>query len=212
MGSNAGIGATVLAALLLSSCAATDGRPSQRGLGVFDRTVPGHELPRTSVHQGIAMPVDSPASPAPTLNPTLTPALAPARQDMSDFLGDKPHRVSASLGGAFEGGDEGIVVGADYEYRVKQGIGLGGLIEYAAGQLDSTTLAAAVYFHPKDAVRVVVASGIENQRGDTDFLLRLGVSTEFPMENDLSLEPRFAVDFVDGDHKLVFAVGIARSF
>ena len=153
------------------------------------------------------MPVGSPS-----LNPRAVPALAPDSQDMSDFLGDKPERVSAYLGGAFEGGDEGVLIGADYEYRVKQGIGLGGLIEYAGGQLDSTTLAAAVYLHPEDTVRLVVATGFENQRGSTDFLLRLGVSTEFPMENDFSLEPRFAVDFVDGDHKLVFAVGITLSF
>jgi len=216
MGFNAGIGATVLAALLLSGCAATDGRPSQRGLGVFDWTVPGHELPRTSGYQAIAMPVGSLASPPPAVTPAappaVPPALPPARQDMSDFLGDKPHRVSASLGGAFKDGDEGFIIGADYEYRVKQGVGVGGLIEYAAGQLDSTTLAAAVYFHPDDAVRIVVASGLEHRPGDTDFLFRLGVSTEFPMENNFALVPRFAIDFVDGDQKLVFALGIALSF
>lgn len=142
-----------------------------------------------------------------------TDSLPPAEQVIDDdFTGEKPQRVAGVLGVAVEDGDSGMLIGANYEYRLKQGIGVGGLIDYSGGELDATVLAAAVWFRPEEQIRLLVASGFQNRHGDNDFLLRLGGSYVFALENNLSLDPGIYFDFVDGDLKFILAVGFGVNF
>ena len=142
---------------------------------------------------------------------TVSPATSAQVMD-DDFSGDKPNLVTPYLAFQQEDSDSGLAIGADYEYRIKQGIGVGGLIEYSGGEIDATVLAAAVYLRPEEPLRLLVGVGMERRHGDNDFLLRLGGSYAFPLEGELTLAPGVYIDFVDGDQKFILGVGLGISF
>jgi vancomycin permeability regulator SanA len=58
------------------------------------------------------------------------------------------HHVGLLLGNTEEGHENGFTIGADYEYRQKELIGLGGVTEYIGGDFDSFVLAGLVFYTP----------------------------------------------------------------
>jgi hypothetical protein len=110
-------------------------------------------------------------------------------------------------------GENEFTVGADYEYRVPgvSFLGVGGLVDHAGGELDSTVVAAAAFIHFRKRVRLLVAPGIERSHGDNESLVRAGVAYRLRLKR-LTISPEFNVDFVDGEEITVYGVSVGWGF
>ena len=106
-------------------------------------------------------------------------------------------------------GDNAFTLGLDYEYRVSEIFGVGGLVDLAGGGVRSFVVGAPVYLHPFSGLLLVAAPGIEHQDdGSNEFLFRLGVGWEFELSERFVLTPIVNVDFVDGEEIWVYGVAL----
>lgn len=64
------------------------------------------------------------------------------------YIKHGPNHLSVIIGGT-ESDEDGteFTIGLDYEYRVNELIGLGGVVEYATGDYDATTLLGVADIH-----------------------------------------------------------------
>ena len=100
-------------------------------------------------------------------------------------------------------------LGLDYEYRLNRRLGVGGLVDWASGDLRSGVLGVPVFFHPSERWKLFAAPGFERRESDNNFLVRLGAGYSFDV-GPVDLEPSFMVDFVDEDEvSEVFILGVA---
>lgn len=122
------------------------------------------------------------------------------------------HHLGLFLGNTEEGHKEGLSIGLDYEYRLDELIGVGGLFEYVGGDLDAWVLAVPVFFHPYKHWRFVAAPGLEYKRGKSKFLVRTGVAYSFAIGGRWTISPEFNVDWFDRDEALVYGISIGYGF
>ena len=122
------------------------------------------------------------------------------------------HHMGLLLGNTEEGHENGFTIGADYEYRQTELVGLGGVAEYIGGDFDSFVLAGLVFIHPYRGLRFVLGPGFENRDSDNKFFLRAGIGYGFHIGKAWTIAPEFNVDFFDRDEALVYGVSIGRGF
>lgn len=122
------------------------------------------------------------------------------------------HHVGLLLGNTEEGHENGFTIGADYEYRLKELVGLGGVTEYIGGDFYSFVLAGLVFIHPYKNLRFVLGPGFENRDSESKFLLRAGIGYRFHVGKAWTIAPEFNVDFFERDEALVYGVSIGRGF
>jgi hypothetical protein len=121
-----------------------------------------------------------------------------------------PNFVGLFVGVALEDRrDNGLAVGLEYERRLNESFGIGGLAEYTFGDLDVWVLGVPFSWHI-DNLKLAVAPGIENgdERG-SEFLVRFGGEYAFDM-GTWELAPQIDIDIVDGD--TVFVLGAVFGF
>jgi len=108
------------------------------------------------------------------------------------------HRNSVALFAGVTDDDQETAptLGFDYEYRFARHFGIGGLVDFALGDLRSAVLGMPVFFHPSDHWKLHLAPGVEHRDDENNFLVRLGVGYIFEV-GPLGLAPTFMVDFVD---------------
>jgi hypothetical protein len=122
------------------------------------------------------------------------------------FLGGTHADVEIETeGGIREEGEDAFTVGLDYEYRFSQLFGVGGLVEYAGGELETTSAMAGLFIHPIGGLKLFLAPGVEHEGDENEFLFRAGVHYNFLFGNFV-VTPVLAVDFVDGEENLVYGV------
>jgi hypothetical protein len=121
------------------------------------------------------------------------------------------HHLALFLGATHTDEEDEFSIGIDYEYRLKPILGVGGVVEYTGGDLETTVVVAALFIHPYDQWRLVLAPGFENEDGDNEFLFRVGVSYQFPVGR-WTISPEFNVDFVDGEENLVYGLSFGWGF
>jgi hypothetical protein len=121
--------------------------------------------------------------------------------------------------------DTEFSIGLEYEHRLSQEWGVGGLFEYTNG-LRNYILAVPFYFHPGGSWKIVGAPGIEfhNGRGDvvtphseghgevdedeSYFLFRLGVAYDIHLGGSWGLAPAIDLDFVDSERVWVYGAAL----
>ena len=128
----------------------------------------------------------------------------------SEFEGRQS--VAFFMGNTHDGSEDGFTVRMDYEYRLSETNGIGGLVEYASGELDSWVFAAPLFIHPYKGLRLLVALGFEYGHSEAEFLIRTGIAYEFEMGERWTITPEFNVDFVDSDEKYVYGVAFGYGF
>lgn len=122
------------------------------------------------------------------------------------------HHLSVILGGThIEGEGTAETIGLDYEYRISDRVGLGAVVEHAAGEIDATTSLAVVDVHPfNNQLIVQLGVGVEARSGDEEddvFVARTGVLYEFG-HGRYSWSPQLHWDYHDG-HPNAVVVGVA---
>jgi hypothetical protein len=131
-------------------------------------------------------------------------------QEMSQHGGHQNH-LALFLGNTHFEGENGTSIGLDYERRLNQHIGIGGVMEYAGGEFSSWLFGIPLFIHPCKDVVLVVAPGIINEDNHNDSLLRLGVSYLFEVGH-YAIGPQFNLDLIDGEEVKVYGISIGRGF
>jgi hypothetical protein len=118
--------------------------------------------------------------------------------------------------------------GLDYKRRVAEHWAVGGLFDYAGGELRNSIVAASVTWFPIGKLTLTAAPGIEFHRGRSSnedcgcgesakseetgeadknaryFILRLGVGWGFPIGQSYAIEPQVNLDLVNGEKVWVY--------
>lgn len=103
-------------------------------------------------------------------------------------------------------------IGVDYQYRVHRYLGLGALMDYAAGDLRTTVFAAGAFIRPVGGLQILTAPGFESHAGKRHALFRLGFYYEFPFADRFALTPNFNIDFVNGEQVYIYGVAFGVGF
>ena len=136
---------------------------------------------------------------APPAHGFLAAESEPAPQAEAEGLEEhEKHKASLFTGWVTERGEGGIAVGVDYEYRINNALGVGGVADYVAGDLASFLFGVGAFIHPIDHLVVVVAPAVELADGEGRFALRVGGSYEFELGKNFTLGPALYVDIIEG--------------
>jgi hypothetical protein len=119
------------------------------------------------------------------------------------------HHMALFIGNTQEGDENGVSFGADYEYRVNQIFGIGGIVEYAGGEFEHWLGLVSMFIHPYGDWRIIMAPGVEFIKGEDegDFVFRTGIGYQFHFGERYTIAPEFNVDF--GEHETLFVYGIS---
>ena len=129
--------------------------------------------------------------------------------DEPDQEPESRHEVAFFMGATDDDEEVAFTLGVDYERRLTPLLGIGGLVDFALGDLRSAVFGVPVFFHPTERWKLFAAPGFERREGENNFLVRLGAGYSFDV-GPVDLEPSFMVDFLDEDEvSEVFILGVA---
>ena len=131
-------------------------------------------------------------------------------QHKEDHHGHK-HHVAMFLGNTHNyHGEDAFTVGLDYEFRLHSLLGVGALIDHAAGDIDSTVAGVGIFGHPWRDLRLLVATANEHHHGEDEFVVRVGAMYDFPVMG-WSISPTVDVDLLpDGEENWVYGFAVGR--
>jgi hypothetical protein len=123
------------------------------------------------------------------------------------------HHVAIFLGNTHDyHGNDAFTVGVDYEYRLTDLFGIGGVIDHAGGNINSTVVGGGLFTHPWKDLRLATILGNEHQNDHNELLVRLGVSYDFHTEKWI-LTPVINVDLLESGHQnWVYGVAVGKAF
>ncbi|MHC4953707.1 MAG: hypothetical protein ACYTGZ_07440 [Planctomycetota bacterium] len=101
------------------------------------------------------------------------------------------HVARAFVGGTTERGGGGLTLGGQYEYRITDKWGAGGLADVTIGSDVAVVLGGAGYWHPIKELTLLAAPAVDFE--NDDFFVRLGGSYDFEVK-DFLLGPAVYVD------------------
>ena len=130
---------------------------------------------------------------------------------------DKPHHLSLFTGAtSIEASeDPDTTIGVDYEYRVSDLVGLGGVVEHAFADNDSTTLLAVADLHLTHSLVIQSGPGVEffSGRGadDPEFVVRTGALYEFEIGHT-TVSPQVHYDWAEAEDALIWGLAFGFAF
>ena len=128
---------------------------------------------------------------------------------------EKRHNIGLTAGGHHaidEGSDKGPIVGAQYEYRLNRLFGIGGTVEYVAGDFSKWAITLPIFFHPYAGWEFRVAPGVEIEDDETFLSGNVGVSYEFELNEQWVLQPDAELTFTKEDIFLSYSLGLTFRF
>jgi hypothetical protein len=102
-------------------------------------------------------------------------------------------------------------LGIEYERRISESFGIGGVAEYTAGDAE-VWVALIPFSYRVHHWKFYVAPGIEDGHHGTEELVRLGGEYAFHLSGGWEIAPQVNVDIVDGEDVWVFGLVFARGF
>ena len=136
----------------------------------------------------------------------------PAWADAAESEILQRNKVELFLGNTKNGSSNGASFGLSYARRLSPLFALGGYIEHAAGDFDTSAVGIDFKFHPHAGWIFKISPGLEFDDGGTKVQGRLGVGYEFEITSEWSLAPEVNVEFVDGEKNLVYGVLLGYGF
>jgi len=122
------------------------------------------------------------------------------------------HTGNLFVGYTTERGGGGFTVGGQYEYRMNEKFGIGGLVDLVFADKNSVVGAAAFYWHPLPKLTVLGAPGFSWSRKD-EFITRVGAAWEFELKDGgYALAPAVYVDLFAEDTPIIAGVYLSKKF
>jgi len=157
------------------------------------------------------------------------PTVGTAAEDGESEGDEHANELALFLGATDEKGeDPAFSVGLEYGRLIAPKFAIGGLLEYAAGDLREWVVGVPVFFYPGGHWKLLAAPGVEittsSNGGDdqsdeegssddeTNFLFRIGVGYGIELGKHVGIEPAVEVDFVDGDQVLVYGINLTYAW
>jgi hypothetical protein len=125
---------------------------------------------------------------------------------------EQKNAVNLFVGNTQNGSLSGASIGLGYERRLTSLIGVGGFLEHAAGDFDTTSVGATLSLHPHAGWAFKLSPGVEFDGSERNLMFRIGVGYEFEVVPSWAIVPEFNVDFVDGERELVYGVSAQYEF
>ena len=142
----------------------------------------------------------------------LTSAAWSAGADAQSSEGERLNTIELFLGDTRSSDGNGISIGISYERRVTPLLSIGGFVERAGGDVDSTAVAAEVVFHPHAGWSLKLSPGVEFESGDANALLRIGAAYDFEIAPNWFLAPEVNVKLVEGEKQMIYGLAIGHEF
>lgn len=99
----------------------------------------------------------------------------------------------------------------DYQYRLSPPVGVGLVLDHAAGDIKSTLLAPALFLH-LFSWKATLAPGVEFVDSETFFVFRGGIEYEIKLPY-FSISPAINIDFErGGEPALVYGLSFGMEF
>lgn len=143
------------------------------------------------------------------LAPVLSLAIAPQALAQSA----SPHQLGVFLG-ATDRDDFDVTLGAEYEYLFTEQWSIGGLVEYtpdAFGSSSATLVMATANLRVIPRLKITGGAGVELNTFNDRFRARVGAGYDV-IDGPVTLTPRIALDFGDGDESIVIGAALSRRF
>lgn len=143
-----------------------------------------------------------------------TAEIAPHEHEAHEF---HRHHVAILFGGATTSEEHrndrhGFVGGLDYEYRFSRWVGVGAVMEGAAGNLRDGVFVGSVFLHPWKGLLLGVGPGLEFGSNGTEYLTRFAIAYQIPLWRRFSIAPDFSVDLVKTQPIYVYGVALGIGF
>jgi len=140
----------------------------------------------------------------------LSPSMSAAESEGGHKVSNE---VGLFLGNTHHSGEDGFSIGIDYEHRINDLFGVGGLIEYADGKFDAWVVGVPLYVHPYMGLRFLAAPGFVSEDSETKFLFRAGIGYQIELGNNWSITPGYNLDLVEGNEPAhVYGLSIGFGF
>jgi len=139
-----------------------------------------------------------------------TAGCAAANGGTADGYQNKANNMKVIMAASFNRTGDGPAFGANYEYRQRGKLGVGGFADVALAKRTSTVLGGAGFFHPADHWVAFAGPGVElRSGGQANALARIGGWYEFEVD-EYTISPIGWID-LDADD-VAFLVGVAFGF
>jgi len=115
-----------------------------------------------------------------------------AQEKVDNDKEESKNELSIFLGATSNSDATAFTLGVDYQHRFTKVVGLGGLVDYAMGDIQSVLIAPALYLHAWH-FEFTVAPAAEFSDGDIVAVLRLGAAYEFEIKR-FSISPSLFFD------------------
>jgi hypothetical protein len=119
-----------------------------------------------------------------------------------------PNTMNVLVGASLSRYGSGVGLGANYERRREDKLGLGGFADIAFAKDTSTVVGGAIFWHPEDRVTVFGGPGVNFGAGNTDVLARLGGYYTFEVKK-YTIAP---TAWVDLSRDVAFFIGVGFVF
>jgi len=118
------------------------------------------------------------------------------------------------LGGTHTSDEDGFSVGIDYERRLSHLFGIGGVIEYTAGDVREGVSVLPFVWHAWKELKLVGAPGTWFSSGSAsdEIMLRLGGEYGFEIGRGYELAPGLFFDLTQEETAIVYGASFAKSF
>jgi len=146
-----------------------------------------------------------------------SPVFAMAQIDV-EYEEEHPHHGSVVVAGTsvLSADETAFTLGVDYEYRVNELIGVGGVVEYAFGDIDALTLLAVADVHLWRGLAMQIGPGVEfvddGEETETFAIGRIGALYELEFGEGYTISPQFHYDISNGEDAIVFGVALGLAF
>ena len=132
-------------------------------------------------------------------------------QDENSEEEETKNDIVVFLGGTSNNESSAFTLGVGYQYKITRLIGVGGFLDHAFGDINSTIIAPALYLNVK-AFTFLVGPGIEISDDDVIAVLRLGVEYELEISGFL-LKPGVFFDTErDESASVVYGLSFGYAF
>jgi hypothetical protein len=127
--------------------------------------------------------------------------------------GHPPHTLALFAGVTIEHGESLDTLGIEYAYRLNERWSLGGVIERADREKDSTLAIAFAHYWPYKGLFLGAGVGRKDPGDEREITYRATIGYEFVFEGHWVLIPQANIDFIeDHDDEEVYGIAFGRMF
>ena len=134
-------------------------------------------------------------------------------QDHAGEEEHSPHTLALFAGVTLEHDEYLDTLGLEYSYRVNQNWTVGGVIERADREKDSTLIIAFANYWPYKGLFLGAGIGRKDPDKDRENTVRATIGYEFEFKGNWILAPQASIDFIeDNDSEEVYGIAFGKLF